>query len=426
MTTLFLFIYNLIVLPVLLLALHIAALFNRKTRRGVLGRYKSIQSVRVFRASLPQDTQIYLLHCASLGEFEHTRPILKALKKAFPQSKTVVMFFSPSGYENHPQTTDVDLFVYSPFDDVFSNQRFFNTLSPSALLIARYDVWPGQVFQAAKMKIPSVLINASIYEKSRRLHPLFRWLQTIIYKELSAILAISEGDADRFALLADRSAITITGDTKYEQVLARRDEQLKADIIPSPILEGKITFVAGSSWPEDEACFLPAIEDRSHPNLLTVICPHEPTEAHLSQLEEALQAQSCIRLSNIQSWKNEPVILIDRIGILANLYRIADIAFVGGGFKQNVHNVLEPAAYKVPVLFGPININSREAQLLKASGGGIEIQNAEHFSTVFSDLLHDHQKRQSLGEAAFQIIARNQGATESTIATIRQLIVASG
>ena len=422
MTTLFLIIYNLLIHPLLVLVLLIAALFNAKTRRGIIGRYKSIKTAREFRASISPDTQVFLMHCASLGEFEHIRPILKELKLSLPDSKTVVMFFSPSGYENHPVTSDVNLFVYSPFDDIFSTHRFFNALNPAVLLIARYDVWPGQVFKASQMGIPSALVNASIYKKSRRLNPLVHWLQTLIYKKLSAILAISEADANRFALLAHRSAIKITGDTKYEQVIARRDEQLKADIIPSQILKKKLIFVAGSSWPEDEACFLPAIQSQSNRDLLTVICPHEPTEPHLSQLEEKLGEDATIRLSAIDSWHGESVILIDRIGILANLYRIADIAFVGGGFKQNVHNVLEPAAYQVPVIFGPINMNSREAQLLKTSGGGIEVQNAAHFSEIFTDLLQSQQKRHSQGKAAYTIIARNLGATKNTISAILKLI----
>lgn len=422
MTTLFLIVYNLLVLPVLILVLHIVGLFNSKTRRGVTGRYKSIEAVSTFRDSIPVNTQTFLMHCASLGEFEHIRPILKELKQTFPAGKTVVMFFSPSGYENHPETSDVDLFVYSPFDDVFSNHRFFKALKPSALLIARYDVWPGQVFQASKMGIPTALVNASIYEKSRRLNPFYRWMQSIIYKRLSVILAISEEDAKRFALLAHPSAIKVTGDTKYEQVLFRRDERLKTDIIPSQILKDKLIFVAGSSWPEDEACFLPTVQSQSNPDLLTVICPHEPTELHLSQLEEKLGKHISIRLSNIESWQAESAILIDRIGILANLYRIADIAFVGGGFKQNVHNVLEPAAYEIPVLFGPVNINSREAQLLKASQGGIEIRDADHFHRVFHDLLQSKQKRKAQGKAAYAIIARNQGATRATVETISQLI----
>ncbi|MGH1364240.1 MAG: 3-deoxy-D-manno-octulosonic acid transferase [Calditrichia bacterium] len=419
MAILFLIFYNIIVLPLLALAAHVAAMFSKKIRRGVLGRYQSLRKIRAFRQLFPSDTKMFLVHCASMGEFEHTRPVLQKLKEAFPESKTIVMFFSPSGYENRQETPGVDLFIYTPFDWAFTMRRLFRAVNPAALLIARYDVWPGQVIQAQFSGIPAILVNASIYKKSSRLTPWLLGIQRLIYRHLSAVLAISTEDGQRFALLISAEKISVTGDTKYEQVLARRDEITKDPLVPEKVSANKVVFVAGSSWSEGEAHFIPALKAHAGNKFLTLICPHEPTEEHLFHLQQQLSPLKSIRLSEIDSYYDEQIILIDRIGILANLYKLADFAYVGGGFKQNVHNVLEPAAYAIPVLFGPNNENSREAQLLKASGGGIEVLGQTAFDKAFEILIGNKEVRVEKGIAAFSIIEKNLGASGNTINAIQ-------
>jgi len=419
MAILFLIFYNIVVLPLLVLAAHVAAIFSKKIRRGVLGRYQSLGKIRAFKQLLPSDTKTFLVHCASMGEFEHTRPVLLKLKEAFPESKTIVMFFSPSGYENRQETPGVDLFIYTPFDWAFTMRRLLRTVNPDALLIARYDVWPGLVMQAQFSGIPAILVNASIYNKSSRLTPWLLGIQRLIYRHLSAVLAISAEDGKRFALLINADKISVTGDTKYEQVLARRDEVTRAPLIPEKVSNKKLIFVAGSSWSEGEAHFIPALKAHADEKLLILICPHEPTEEHLFHLQQHLNPLKSIRLSEIDSYSGEQVVLIDRIGILANLYKLADFAYVGGGFKQNVHNVLEPAAYAIPVLFGPNNENSREAQLLKSSGGGIEVLDQTAFDKAFEILIGNKDVRDEKGIAAFSIIKKNLGASNNTIDAIR-------
>ncbi|MCB0312821.1 MAG: 3-deoxy-D-manno-octulosonic acid transferase, partial [Calditrichaeota bacterium] len=157
---------------------------------------------------------------------------------------------------------------------------------------------------------------------------------------------------------------------------------------------------------------------RSYGDLLTIICPHEPTPAHLAQLSDALLPLRGCRLSQLDHYRGEPVIVIDRIGILANLYALARAAYVGGSFKQNIHNVLEPAVYGIPVLFGPVNRNSHEAQLLKAAGGGLEVHSEAEIRTALEKIFSEEDYRRQTGEAARQLVEAHRGATARTVEEI--------
>lgn len=420
-TALYFLIYNLLVYPLAFAVFHIYALFNRKFRRGIAGRYRSFRRVKAFLHDLDQEKpEIFLLHCASMGEFEHVRPLLRALKSRRPESRTVVMFFSPSGYENVTSAPGVDLFIYAPFDWWWPVLRLFRALRPRALLIAKYDVWPNQLWMARRLNMPALLLNATLQRTSGRLHPALRWFQRTLYRRLTRILTISETDRDNYLRLARAEAVIAVGDTKYDQVISRAAESRKTPPLPPAVCQGKRIFVAGSTWPEDEAHLLPALRQlhRSYGDLLTVICPHEPTPAHLAQLSEALLPLRGCRLSQLEHYHGEPVIVIDRIGILANLYALARAAYVGGSFKQNIHNVLEPAVYGIPVLFGPVNRNSHEAQLLKAAGGGLEVHSDADIRTALEKIFSEVDYRRQTGEASRRLVEQHRGATERTVEEI--------
>ncbi len=423
--SIFMFLYNLLVAPVLIKFFHIAAILNPKIRKGVLGRYQVISKVREFISDIDvQSASIFLFHCASMGEFEHIKPLLIELKNRVATCKIVVMFFSPSGYENVKSAPGVDLFIYTPFDWWFPVHRLFRELRPRALLIAKHDVWPNQIWAARRLGIPRFLINATLYKSSRRLRPLTRWFLRPFYHQFTRILTISGQDKENYQKLADASRIDIVGDTKFDQVVFRSVESQKKVVLPAEILRSKQVFVAGSTWPEDEAYLIPALKKLvcSYPKLLTIICPHEPTAEHLQQLTTKLAPlQSCL-YSELDAYQGQPIIIIDKIGLLANLYSAAHVAYVGGSFKQNIHNVLEPAVYGIPVLFGPVNENSYEAQLLKQEGGGLEVHSQSEIENHLQRILDDESYRLQVGRAAKKLVTENQGATQRTVTRILQFI----
>ena len=191
--------------------------------------------------------------------------------------------------------------------------------------------------------------------------------------------------------------------------------------MPEGFCDGKIVLVCGSTWPEDEVQLIPAIKSAAEeiPNFMVIICPHEPLAVHIEQLKLQLQPFHICLYSDLKDGDARPVektiLIIDRIGILANLYSLADAAYVGGSFKQNVHNVLEPAAYGIPVLFGPVNHTSHEAQLLKQNGGGLEVQSSEDIATKLLEILKDPEIRTRVGEQAKKLVEEKRGATQKTL-----------
>ncbi len=413
--------YNLIIFPLLFIFYHLYGLINAKARRGIIGRYRTFRQTADFLKTLPAEKpDIYLLHCASMGEFEHIKPFIRSLKERRPSSKLIVMFFSPSGYEHVRQFPGVDLFIYAPFDWKLTVMRFFKLVNPSALIIAKYDAWPNQVWTAAAMGIPRVLINGTIYRSSGRLNPLVRWFQQSIYEAMDLILVISDSDRDHYRKLAPAEKILLVGDSKFDQVIFRSEESRKKVLIPPRILQNRRILVAGSTWPADEHHLVPAIKNLAdkYPDFLAIVCPHEPTTRHIEQLKRELQPLKVCLYSQLAMYHREPVLVIDSVGMLANLYSLADAAFVGGGFKQNVHNVLEPAAYGIPVLFGPINENSSEAQLLLRNGAAKVVRSDADIFAQLNKMFTLPEYRSQMGNSARQIVNTNSGATERMINAI--------
>jgi len=212
------------------------------------------------------------------------------------------------------------------------------------------------------------------------------------------------------------------GDTRYDQVYLRTREPEKiAPLLDSGLFTRARCFVAGSTWPSDEKVILPALFPflQKQTEIKAIIAPHELTPDHLAELESALTQHGIpfIRHSSFTQNHRDPwqVLLIDRMGILANLYGLADLAFVGGGFGPGVHSVLEPAAHGCMVLYGPRHLNSLEALALSSRKGGCCIQTSEQLSALLQTWLDDPQTVRAAGDRARQLVQENLGAGERIV-----------
>src|SRR6185437_6964321 len=224
-------------------------------------------------------------------------------------------------------------------------------------------------------------------------------------------------DAARLTTLGTRhKVITVSGDTRYDQVWARA-QAVRPDDPPLAPLRGPLpTLVAGSTWPADDAVLLPAWEQvrRSFPDARVIIAPHEPHAARLSAIESwAARADlSCARLGGASASATD-MVLVDRVGVLGELYALADVAFVGGAFHAaGLHSVLEPAAFGAPVVFGPRHQNSRDAARLIAAGGGASIKGGADLLIRLADWLGSVPARDAAGAAAKSMVQEGLGAAE--------------
>lgn len=310
---------------------------------------------RPISASLPTRGCI-LIHAAS-GEIEYAKPVIRGIRKRWPHLKIVVSYYSPSAKKLH-RDLDVDDIVPLPFDRPGLVQKFLDSYSPVAVLIARSDIWPEFVYQCHQRGIHSVLFSATASSVNVLEASIGRPMKTFALSQLSLITCVSEDDAEAFRDLTS-TPVVVHGDTRYEQVLERL-KNLKGLPLDKINVANKKIGVLGSTWPEDDAQLLPAVSAAK--NVRWIWAPHEIHEEKLHDLQQKLTAAGLKvqRFSESQKW-DQDVLLVDKIGVLAELYSWGDFAFVGGSFKKKVHSVMEPLAAGLPVIVGPHHKNNREA-----------------------------------------------------------------
>ena len=407
--------YSLVAIPLLWGVLRLLAIVSRKVRRGIRGRKHLFSTLAEQTRHLDRGKRVWF-HSSSLGEFEQARPIIAELKKRHPEVRVIVSFFSPSGFEHARKQHPADIITYLPFDTRRGAQRFLDLIRPDAAVLVRYDVWPNHIWELERRGIPILIANATMRRQTKRKLPLIRTLHHHVYNAIRDILTVSQDDVAAFGVFAlTRPTIQAIGDTRYDQVSTRSMEARRRHIIPQTIVDGKQVIVAGSTWPEDEEMIVPAVLklQETAKNLLLILVPHEPTVEHLEDLERTLAGKTTfIRFSALNEYNQEKVIIVDSIGILLILYAYAHIAFIGGGFRQGVHNVLEAAVFGVPVLFGPRHRNSREPLMLVERGGGFVVNDSKEIYRTCRNLLEDDLARTTAGGRASRFVQANLGATE--------------
>lgn len=408
--------YNVFVLPILFFLFRFAGLFNKKIKTGIEGRTDLFNSLEQKISTLTSKQRL-LFHASSLGEFEQAKPIIAALKERFPKKiDIIVSFFSPSGYENSKAYKLADAICYIPFDTPWNASRFVNIVQPNAVIILRYDVWPNSIWSFKKRKIPLFIVNATMKKNSLRFFPIIQQFHKYLYDSFNYILTVSTDDVHAFQQFGiTKPVLASIGDTRFDQVLKRSVDAYQRQIFSRSVIKGKKIFVVGQSWGEDDDVLLPVLFKllKLHSSLLTIIVPHEPTVEHLEELENKLERRcSFIRFSEMNKYNGEQVILIDSIGILVALYQYAHVAYVGGSFRQGVHNVLEPAVFGIPVLYGPKHLNSQEAIELANRGGAFVVQNEKELYRRLRSLLENDDQRKRAGVIAKSFVEENCGATE--------------
>ena len=335
----------------------------------------------------------------------------------------------------------VDFADYLPLDRPHDVAAALDALRPAALVFGKLDVWPELTLAAAARGVRLGLISATVAETSSRLAwPVRSWASPA-YAALDRIGAIAPEDAARLERLGARSeVITVTGDTRYDSV-AQRADQLDRAREPFASLAaggtGVFTIVAGSSWPADETVLLPAFAQlragSEGPPARLILAPHEPTAAHLAGIERAAREAGLpppVRLSHLVGtaapW-NAPLVVVDQIGVLADLYALGQTAFVGGGYhRAGLHSVLEPAVFGVPITFGPRWRMSRDAALLLERGGAVALPApsgarrllAEQWRMWRSDVTASTRA----GTAAAAVVREGRGAAARTAALVIALL----
>jgi 3-deoxy-D-manno-octulosonic-acid transferase len=416
-------------------ALRLAAPFHTKLGRGLAGRGAAIEALESWaRTSRDPARPLVWVHAPSVGEALMAQAIIASLRDRRPSLQVVFTYFSPSA-ERVAERVGADLCGYLPWDLPAESRRALAALRPDLLAFVRTEIWPVLAREARAAGVKLALVNAVLAAGSSRLRGPSRFLLGPGYRRLDLVGAVAQGDADRLALLGvPPERVRVTGDARFDQVWARvtalggerarREHPLLRRLYDPDLL----TLVAGSTWPADEERLIAGYQAaRAETPFRLIIAPHEPTAAHLEGLEARL-ADAGLRYRRLGALEESPgpvpeVVIVDRVGVLADLYGIANLAYVGGGFGgAGLHSVVEPAALGVPVLFGPRLGNALEADDLARAGGGKVVRSADAITANLIRLARDPVQRAEASAAALIFVRSRLGGAAGNADLIVELL----
>ncbi len=363
--------------------------------------------------------KIIWMHCASVGEFEQGRPVLEEIKAKFPDSKILLTFFSPSGFEACKEYAGVDYIMYLPLDTKSNAKKFLEIVKPDMAIFVKYEFWVNFLNEIEKRKIPAILISA-VFRADQQF---FKWYGQLFVRSLAAYQQIFVQDENSKVLLnsVGVNQVVVNGDTRFDRVaqIAKSSGNLPEI---EKFCEHKDVIVAGSTWPKDEELLIEIFKKLQvkKNNLALILVPHEIDKSHLKNIEAMLSKYFSNHevnwYSSFDPEKKSNILVVDHMGILSKIYKYAKVSYLGGGFGDGIHNILEAAVYGMPLIFGPNYYKFNEAKQMMQLNCAWSISRKEELDTLLSKLLIDDvQFATTASETAKVYVEKNLGATKTII-----------
>ncbi len=416
------------------LLIRIAALLGHKKAGLMVRGQKEQKPLLSGKNALPKGA--IWIHAASVGEFEQARPLIERIRKEKPAQKIILTFFSPSGYELRKDYEEVDKVLYLPFATRRNAKRFLDAIQPKMAIFVKYEFWPAYLRELKKRQIPTYLISAIFRPGQLFFKP---WGKAHL-RLLNCFTHIFVQNEASCRLLQEHAIthVTIAGDTRFDRVAEHKEAEERK---PSPEKEQDArlapirhftdgcerVIVAGSTWPEDEKLlkrFITSCAAENGNKVRLILVPHEIDEEHLHFIFQLFKGR-ILRYSVLSGPLNSglinstdtedlrvpkpDVLLVDSIGLLASIYPLGHVAYIGGGFGAGIHNTIEAAVHNMPVVFGPNYHHFREAEGLINAGGARAITNYATLEIALNNALDHHAE---IGAKAGQYVQSERGATE--------------
>lgn len=415
--------YRQVLFPSLVAGVRIAGLFHQRIREAFEAR-RGWQKTAVFGNPAGDRIRIHV-HVASAGELEQALGIRSAFERIRQDVYWSVSFSSPSGrrhLDNRSETFDT--VSYLPLDRQSEVGKFLDLVRPDAILFIRYDLWPIFVEESRSRGIPMMLACGTIGE-GRLQTPLVRTLTRGTLASFTRISAVSAVEAERLRRAAPGVPVQIDGDARLDRVFDRGDRGVPGEIdLVRSWIAGRPTIVLGSTWPQDEELWA-GVEIPV--GTVLVIVPHHVDREHIADLRRRFESNVLLSelqsdCSGEQSSLREIVLIVDSLGLLADLYRLGLLAWVGGGFGEGVHSVAEPAATGLPVLAGPRIERSPDAVALEGTGGLRVIRDSAVLGAAIGDLLPGGKERGTAERAVAEWVSRERGGASRIAEALSEMI----
>ncbi|MCK9451750.1 MAG: 3-deoxy-D-manno-octulosonic acid transferase [Bacteroidales bacterium] len=384
------------------LAVRLAALWNPKAKQWIEGRKNWQKQLPEISAN---DHYIWF-HASSLGEFEQGRPLIESIKTAFPSYKILLTFFSPSGYEIRKNYELADKIMYLPADTCRNARLLVDHFKFKTVFFIKYEFWFNYINALSKVGIPLYFIAV----RFRADQHFFKGYGSWFRKHLRQVEHFFAQDENSKKLLSNIgiNEVTVNGDPRFDRVAEIAKQAAKFPEVEKFIGNRK-ALIAGSSWPPDEQLLIPFLADLPADYCL-IIAPHDVSKSHIKQIEISLPEKAQL-YSNFANPIASRILIIDKIGILSQLYQYARIAYIGGGFGKAIHNIQEAVTFGVPVLIGPNHKQFNEAVDLVNLGGAFSISNAAELKNQLLKLINDEQYHQQAASVCKKYVDDQLGAT---------------
>lgn len=351
-------------------------------------------------------------HCASVGEFEQARPIIERLYGELQDHQIVVTFFSPSGFEYYSDYKFADVITYLPLDVPSEVEDFLSIVSPDLVLFVKYEFWFNFIESIQRRNIPIAIFSAAFRKDQIFFKRYGKWAMELLkgfdkvyLQDKSSEKLLQESGLENFEFI---------GDTRFDRVNEIKQNINESDSVLKVFKEfsaNHTVVICGSSWEKEDEFITKFMMDNHKDGVKYIIAPHEMNESKIRKLADQIRLKTAFFSSLNSESAQADVIIVDGIGYLSRLYKYADIAVIGGGFNDGIHNTLEPATYGMPILFGPMYKKFNEAVALIEEGVGYNFNTYEQFESKMQELLAKESLRSSISKKCIEFVNKNLGAS---------------
>lgn len=375
---------------------------SKKIKQFVEGRKNWEQKL-----SLEKNNQRYWFHCASLGEFEQAKPIIESLKNAHPEYSIVISFFSPSGYEQKKSYSFADCVFYLPYDTQSNAKKLIKLIQPKHLILVKYELWYNLISECQKKEIPVSIISA-VFNPN---HFVFKWYGVSYFKLLKNTNKVFVQNKESLTLLQNKglNQTINAGDSRYDRVLEIALASKENDIINS-FTNNQPCLMLGSSWNPEINLLKKYLNQNQTKFFKIIIAPHDISNNNILSILKTFENYKVQLYTEFNVNNDSEILILNTIGHLASAYKYASISIVGGGFNNALHNILEPLAHGVPVLFGPNTNKYPESQFAIKNGVAFQVNENSDLNDLFKQLNSSDYKQKCK-----DFILNNTGATKKIV-----------